>query len=70
LQSAQLIHANQEYQKAVENILQRISTLKEVATSYKYIFNQVVKPEQKKFKYIVSTLNEELNLLPNAIILT
>lgn len=63
LQSAQLIHANQEYQKAVENILQRISTLKEVATSYKYIFNQVVKPEQKKFKYIVSTLNEELNLL-------
>ncbi|MBN2486594.1 MAG: hypothetical protein JXB34_11525 [Bacteroidales bacterium] len=56
LQASQLIHANQEYQRAVETIVQRINELNSLLNSYLNIWHRFCKPECLKF--IVA--NEEI----------
>lgn len=58
LQSAQLIHANQEYQRAVETIVLRISDLNTLLNNYQNIWNHFCKPESSKFILIKSKLLE------------
>jgi hypothetical protein len=59
LQSAQLIHANKEYQTAVETILLKISVLKQVANNYKTIWQQFFSPELLKLKETIENIERE-----------
>ncbi|MBN1115900.1 MAG: hypothetical protein JXA77_01750 [Bacteroidales bacterium] len=59
LQSAQLIHANREYQKAVETILHKINDLDSFFNQYNTIWNQFGKPESIKLQMIKSNLVEQ-----------
>lgn len=64
LQSAQLIHANREYQKAVEVILNRINELSSIFSQYKSFWTQTCKPEGVRLQSlqpILSELNTSLN---------
>lgn len=63
LQSALLIHANQEYQTAVENILQRINTLNHVLNKYNSIWNHFCNPEKSKLLNKISKIQQDLALL-------
>jgi hypothetical protein len=64
LQSAQLIHANREYQKAVEIILNRINELTSIFGQYKSFWTQTCKPEGVRLQSlqpVLSDLNTSLN---------
>lgn len=64
LQSAQLIHANREYQKAVEVILNRINELSSIFSQYKSFWTQTCKPEGVRLQSlqpVLSDLNTSLN---------
>jgi hypothetical protein len=64
LQSAQLIHANREYQKAVEVILNRINELSSIFGQYKSFWTQTCKPEGVRLQSlqpVLSELNTSLN---------
>lgn len=63
LQSAQLIHANQEYQRAVENIVIRINELNTLLNNYQNIWNHFCKPEESKFTLIKSKLTEKTSII-------
>jgi hypothetical protein len=63
LQSAQLIHSNQEYQSAVENILRQISVLKQVVNNYYSIWNNFCAPEKAKFVKVLSKIREEISII-------
>lgn len=65
LQSAQLIHANQEYQSAVEKILNKISELNIFLNNYSHIWNHFCKIETAKIQAVFSKLGEQLPLLTN-----
>lgn len=63
LQSAQLIHSNQEYQSAVETILNKINELNTFLNKYQSTWNHFCKPERSKLQSIKSRLSEQLALL-------
>ncbi len=63
LQSAQLIHSNQEYQTAVETILSKISELNTLLNKYQSIWNHFCIPERSKLLSIKSRLREHINIL-------
>jgi hypothetical protein len=63
LQSAQLIHANQEYQRAVETIVLKINELNSLLNNYLNIWNHFCKPESGKFIFIKSKLTEKTMLI-------
>ena len=63
LQSALLVHANQEYQTAVENILRRISEMRQLVNIYNTIWTHFCIPEKIKMQNIISKVNEDLSLL-------
>jgi hypothetical protein len=63
LQSAQLIHANQEYQKSVEIIVHRINDLNTLLNNYQNIWSHFCKPESSKFIVIKSKLTEKTSLI-------
>ncbi len=65
LQSAQLIHANQEYQQAVEKILNKISDLNTFLNNYSHIWNHFCKIETSKIQIVLSKLGEQFPLLTN-----
>ncbi len=63
LQSAQLIHANREYQKAVEIILHKINELNSFYNQYNSFWNQFCKPEGIKLQSLQPDFSELLNNL-------
>lgn len=63
LQSAQLIHSNQEYQTAVETILNKISELNILLNKYQSIWNHFCKPERGKLQSIRTRLREQISIL-------
>lgn len=65
LQSALLIHANQEYQTAVENILQRINELKWVYEKYNSLWCQVCLPEKTSLQSKLTKIAQEISILQN-----
>lgn len=63
LQSAQLIHSNQEYQTAVETILKIINELNTLLNKYLSIWNHFCKPENSKLQSLKTRLSEHMSLL-------
>ena len=63
LQSAQLIHANREYQNAVEIILHKINELTSIYNQYNSFWNQFCKPEGVKLQSLQPTFSELLTNL-------
>lgn len=59
LQAAQLIHANQEYQNAVETIINRFGVLNELMHKYSFIWNQLCKPEIVHLKKVYSSMSTD-----------
>lgn len=70
LQSAQLIHSSQEYQSAVETILNRISELNTFLNNYQLVWNHFCKPGINKLltaKSKLVLLLEKLGLQSNTL---
>lgn len=63
LQSAQLIHANTEYQTAVETILKRFSSLTKIASKFHSIWNHYCNTELNKLSDITTDLTANENIL-------
>lgn len=67
LQSAQLVHANKEYQTAIESILNRINTLKSLTNSYNNIWQNYCRSEKARILNLLSNLEEDTTLLQTQI---
>ncbi len=67
LQSAQLVHANKEYQTAIESILNRINTLKLLTNSYNNIWLNYCRTEKARILHLLSNLEEDTTLLQTQI---
>ncbi len=63
LQSAQLIHANTEYQTAVETILKRFSSLTKIANKFHSIWNHYCKIEINKLTEGIKHTKDKDNIL-------
>lgn len=63
LQSALLVHANQEYQTAVENIVKRINELKQVKDKFSILWDQVCIPEKTRQINQLTQTESEFDLL-------
>ena len=63
LQSALLIHANKEYQKAIETIIKRISILKVLQSNYSTLWNNSCKPELTALRNKLQDISQDTSLL-------